>query len=100
MYHFGSSLAILKQMNTLMDIQIGTVDIFVISQPKWLKFGLQAHLGKMLGHTKFQLSISCTFRVTKLLVTYLVISTISFIIMKVQEIESCNFAILISTVPI
>ena len=42
--------------------------IFVISQPKWLKFGLQPHLNKMFLHTKFQLSITCTFRVTKLLV--------------------------------
>ena len=42
--------------------------IFVISQPKWLKFGLQPHFSKMFLHTKFQLSITCTFRVTKLLV--------------------------------
>ena len=42
--------------------------IFVISQPKWLKFGLQPHFFKMFLHTKFQLSITCTFRVTKLLV--------------------------------
>ena len=42
--------------------------IFVISQLKWLKFGLQPHLIKMFLHTKFQLSITCTFRVTKLLV--------------------------------
>ena len=46
----------------------GTVDIFVISRPKWLKFGVQAHFFKMFGHTKFQLSISCTFKVMKLLV--------------------------------
>ena len=46
----------------------GTVDICVISRPKWLKFGVQAHLFKMFGHTKFQLSISCTFKVMKLLV--------------------------------
>ena len=45
-----------------------TPHIFVISQPKWLKFGLQPHLIKMILHTKFQLSIICTFRVTKLLV--------------------------------
>ena len=70
----------------------GTVDIFVISQPKWLKFGLQAHLFKMFGHTKFQLSISCTFKVMKVFVVYLVISTKCFITMKVQEIESWNFA--------
>ena len=46
----------------------GTVDIFVISRPKCLKFGVQAHFFKMFGHTKFQLSISCTFKVMKLLV--------------------------------
>ena len=46
----------------------GTVDICVISRPKWLKFSVQAHLFKMIGHTKFQLSISCTFKVMKLLV--------------------------------
>ena len=39
---------------------------FVISQPKWLKFGLQPHFCKMFLHTKFQLSSTCTFRVTKL----------------------------------
>ena len=49
-------------------IVFGTVDIFVISQPKWLKFGVQPHLFKMFGHAKFQLSISCTFKVMKLLV--------------------------------
>ena len=40
------------------DIVFGTVDIFVISQPKWLKFGIQAHFEKVFGHTKFQLSLS------------------------------------------
>ena len=40
----------------------------VISRLKWLKFGVQAHLFKMIGHTKFQLSIFCTFKVMKLLV--------------------------------
>ena len=45
-----------------------TPHIFVISQPKWMKFGLQSHLHKMFFHRKFQLSITCTFRVTKLLV--------------------------------
>ena len=45
-----------------------TPHIFVILQPKWLKFGLQPHLIKMFLYTKFQLSITCTFRVTKLLV--------------------------------
>ena len=44
------------------------INIFVISEPKWLKFGLQAHFFKMFGHTKFQLSIYCTFKVMKLLV--------------------------------
>ena len=44
------------------------IDIFVISEQKWLKFGLQAHFFKIFGHAKFQLSITCTFRVTKLLV--------------------------------
>ena len=43
---------------------------------------------------KFQLSISCrsTFKVMKVFVVYLVISTKCFITMKVQEIESWNFA--------
>ena len=44
-----------------------TLDIFVISEPKWLKFGLQAHFFKMFGHAKFQLSITFTFEVKKLL---------------------------------
>ena len=73
------------------DIVFGTVDISVISQPKWLKFGLQAHFFKMFGHTNFQLSISCTFKVITVLVVYLRISTKCFITMKVQEIESWNF---------
>ena len=64
------------------------IDIFVISEPKWLKFCLQAHFLKVFGHTKFQLSISYTFKVMRLLVMYLVISTKSFITLKVQEIES------------
>ena len=42
--------------------------ISAIFQPKWLKFGLQSHFSKMFGHIKFQLSITCTFRVIKLLV--------------------------------
>ena len=50
------------------DIVFGTVDISVISQPKLLKFGLQAHFLKMFGHTKFQLKISCTFEAIKFLV--------------------------------
>ena len=66
----------------------GTWDIFVISQPKWLKFGLHAHFLKMFKHTKFQLSIIYTFKVTRLLVMYLVISTKSFVTLKIQEIES------------
>ena len=49
-------------------IPSGSLNISVISQPKWLKFGLQAHFLKMFGHTKFQLSITCTFRIMKLLV--------------------------------
>ena len=49
-------------------IPSGSLNISVISQPKWLKFGLQAHLFMMFGHTKFQLSITCTFRLMKLLV--------------------------------
>ena len=44
------------------------IDIFVISEQKWLKFGLQAHLFKMFGYAKFQLSIFFTLRVMKLLV--------------------------------
>ena len=44
------------------------IDIFVISEPKWLKFGLQAHFFKVFGHAKFQLSITSTFKVIKLLV--------------------------------
>ena len=44
------------------------IDIFVISEPKWLKFGLQAHFFKMFGHAKFQLSIFFTLTVMKLLV--------------------------------
>ena len=39
-----------------------------ISQPNWLKFGIQAHFFKMYGHTKFQLSISRIFKAMKLLV--------------------------------
>ena len=84
----------IEEVSTVMDIVFGTghcfgtVNIFVISQPKWLKFGLQAHFLKVFGHTKFQLSISYTFKVMRLLVMYLVISTKSFITLKVQEIES------------
>ena len=46
----------------------GSPYISVVYEQKWLKFGLQAHSLKMFGHTKFQLSISCTFKVMKLLV--------------------------------
>ena len=45
-----------------------TPHIFVISQPKWLKFGLQPHFIKIFLHIRFQFSITCNFRVTKLLV--------------------------------
>ena len=44
------------------------MDIFVISEQKWMKFGLQAHFFKMFGHAKFQLFVSSTFKVMKLLV--------------------------------
>ena len=50
-------------MNVNLDI-----DLFVISEPKWLKIGLQAHFFKMFMHAKFQLSIFFTFRVIILLV--------------------------------
>ena len=69
----------------------GTVDIFFISQPKWLKFGLQAHLFKMFGHAKLQLSISFTFKVMINLVKITKYTTKTFITLKVQEIESWNF---------
>ena len=65
---------LLNETFTVMDIVFGTrhcfgtVNIFAISQQKWLKFGLQAHLVKVFGHAKFQLSISCTFIVMKHLV--------------------------------
>ena len=44
------------------------IDIIVISEPKWLKFGLQAHFFETFRHIKFQLSITCTFKVMKHLV--------------------------------
>ena len=44
------------------------INIFVISELKWLKFGLHAHLFKVFGYAKFQLSIFFTLRVMKLLV--------------------------------
>ena len=71
-----------------MDIVFGTVDIFVISQPKWLKFGLQAHFLKVFGHTKFRLSISFTVKVMKLLVEITKYTTKTFRALKVQEIEN------------
>ena len=37
----------------------------VYEQQKWLKFCFQAHFVKMFGHTKFRLSISCTFKAIK-----------------------------------
>ena len=39
------------------------IDIFVISEPKWLKFGLRADFFKIFGYAKFQLSIFYTLRV-------------------------------------
>ena len=48
-------------------IVFGTVDILVISQPKWLKFVLWAFFLKDVW-TTIQLSIFCTFKVMKLLV--------------------------------
>ena len=47
---------------------IPTPHIFVISQPRngWNLVSIQLHLLKMFGHTKFQLSITFTFRVIKL----------------------------------
>ena len=48
----------------------GSPYISVVYEQKWLKFGLQAHFLKMFGHTKFQLSTSCTFKAMKLLVMY------------------------------
>ena len=64
------------------------IDIFVISEPKLLKFGIQAHFFKMFGHTKFQLPISCTFKVIKLLVEITKYITKSLITLKAKEIES------------
>ena len=46
----------------------GSPYISVVYEQKWLKFCFQAHFLKMFGHTKFQLSITCTFRLMKLLV--------------------------------
>ena len=33
------------------------IDISVVSERKWLKFGVQAHFFKIFGHAKFKLSI-------------------------------------------
>ena len=66
------------------------IDIFVISEPKWLKFGLQAHFLKVFGHTKLQLPISCTFKVMILLVMYLVISTMKVLLQeRDREVKFC-----------
>ena len=87
---WGFSISYLQSLAGQVDLCIpsGSLNISVIYQPKWLKFGVQAHFLKMFGHTKFQLSISCAFKVVKLLVMYLVISNKSFITLKVQETES------------
>ena len=69
------------------NIVFGTVDIFVIFQPKWLKFGLQAHFLKVFGHTKFQLSISYTFKVMKLLVEITKYITKSLITESIRDRE-------------
>ena len=69
----------------------GTVDIFVISRQKWLKFGVQAHLFKMFGYTKFQLSISCTFKVMKLLVEITKKSNSNFLHKWAYHLSSVDF---------
>ena len=43
--------------------QVGSHNISVVLQPKWLKFGLKAHFSKIFRYAKFQLSISDTFRI-------------------------------------
>ena len=60
-------VCLILQKNTTGHVNVD-IDIFVISEPKWLKFGLQAHFFKMFWHAKFQLSIFYTLRVKKLLV--------------------------------
>ena len=62
-FHLQSEERQVGHVNVNLDI-----DIFVISEPKWLKFGLQAHFFKVFKHAKFQLSITSTFKVIKLLV--------------------------------
>ena len=77
----------------------GTVNIFVISQPKWLKFGLQAHFLKVFGHKKFQLPISCTFMIMKLIVEITKYTTKTFRTLKVQEAEILHVQTPLENVP-
>ena len=64
-------------------------NIFVLSQLKWPKFDLQPHFLKMFLHTKFQqLSITCAFRVTKLLVE--VLSDVKWFPLKVSQLWTCK----------
>ena len=57
-------VCLILQKNTTGHVNVNLdIDIFVISEQKWLKFGLQAHFFKMFGHAKFQLSTSSTFKV-------------------------------------
>ena len=66
---FGEENALQSEERQVGHVNVNLdMDIFVISEQKWLKFGLQAHFFKMFGHAKFQLSISSTFKVMKLLV--------------------------------
>ena len=58
MYMYNSEWIFYTHMNIKLDI-----NIFVISQPKWVKYGLKAHFLKMFTHAKFQLSITCTFKI-------------------------------------
>ena len=51
-------------------------------------FGRQAHLLKLFGHAKFQLSISCTTIVMKHLVEITKYTTKTFLTLKVQAIYS------------
>ena len=53
-------VCLILQKNTTGHVNVD-IDIFVISEPKWLKFGLQAHFFKMFWHAKFQLSISSMY---------------------------------------
>ena len=72
--------------NTVTYTESGTP--MLIFQLKWLKFGLQAHLFKMFGHAKLQLSIFCTLIVMKHLVEITKYTAKTFITLIVQEIES------------